>query len=80
MSRASSDHGEVMRRLLLSRTYATTKLSAPHKTLMRGDESPTPGGDANGVGNSPPEMPVTKCGIPFARSAPLARRDMSVRR
>jgi hypothetical protein len=40
-----------------SRTYPTTRLRHPHKTLTNGEDSPLPGGVAKGVGNESPETP-----------------------
>lgn len=45
--------------LNLKSKYPKSKLKAPHKTLIKGDEFPTPGGSANGEGNGFPEMPLT---------------------
>ncbi len=46
--------------LTLNNIYPASKLKQPHNTLTVGDESPLPGGFANGVGNGFPEMPCTK--------------------
>lgn len=40
--------------------YPTTKLKHPQSTFTKGEESPCPGGFANGVGNGLPDMPFTK--------------------
>ncbi|MCK9402179.1 MAG: hypothetical protein M0Q26_02140 [Chitinophagaceae bacterium] len=45
--------------LYLNSEYPTNRLKAPHKTLIKGDEFPKPGGFANGDGNGFPEMPLT---------------------
>jgi len=52
-----------------------SKLSKAHKTFIRGDESPLPGGLAKGVGKGFPEIPFTKCGITFAKKVP-AKNDV----
>ena len=36
-----------------------------------------PGGDANGLWNGLPEMPLTRCGIVFARKAPPKNQAIS---
>ncbi len=46
------------------------KLNKAHATFMTGDESPLPGGFANGVGKGFPQMPLTKCGTKLARKSP----------
>ena len=61
---------QVERPTRATRRYATTRLSDPHKTLTVDDDSPSPGGLANGLWNGLPEMPLTRCGIALARNAP----------
>jgi hypothetical protein len=34
------------------------------------EESPSPGGEANGLWNGCPVIPATKCGTAFVRNAP----------
>src|SRR5580658_10046728 len=50
--------------------YPTTKLNAPHNTFIIGEDSPFPGGEANGDGNLLPITPLTKCGTAFTRKNP----------
>jgi hypothetical protein len=38
-----------------------------------GDDKPLPGGFAKGVGKPLPEMPLTKCGIKFAKNIPAQK-------
>jgi len=45
--------------LNLKSKYPMTILSAPHSTLLNGDELPKPGGSPKGEGNGLPEMPLT---------------------
>lgn len=45
--------------LNLKSKYPMTILSAPHSTLLNGDELPKPGGLPKGDGNGLPEMPLT---------------------
>ena len=45
--------------LYLNSKYPINRLKAAHKTLIKGDEFPTPGESANGEGNGFPEMPLT---------------------
>ena len=45
----------------------------PQRTFDVDDDSPTPGGEANGLWNGFPETPFTKCGIAFARNAPAKK-------
>lgn len=40
------------------------------------DESPLPGGFANGVGNLFPKTPCTKCGTAFAKEIPAKKLAM----
>ena len=58
---------------VVNNMYPITKLKNPHKTLTNGVDNPFPGGCAKGVGNFLPEMPLTKCGILFARKAPAKK-------
>jgi hypothetical protein len=39
------------------------------------EDSPSPGGDANGLWNGCPEIPLPKCGSVFARKAPPKKYD-----
>ncbi len=43
--------------LTINNIYPINKLRQAHKTFRVGEESPWPGGVANGVGNGSPEMP-----------------------
>ncbi len=52
------------------RTYPIARLNVPQSTLTVGEDSPLPGGEANGVGNLCPQTPLTKCGTAFTRKAP----------
>ncbi|RXH55835.1 hypothetical protein GRAN_2692 [Granulicella sibirica] len=47
-----------------------TALNNPHRALMVEDESPSPGGFANGLWNGCPMVPLTKCGTAFAKKIP----------
>jgi hypothetical protein len=42
----------------------------PHRTLTVDDDSPSPGGDAKGLWNACPEIPLPRWGREFARNAP----------
>ena len=46
------------------------RLKKPHSTLTVDEESPCPGGLANGVWNGLPITPLTKCGTALTRKAP----------
>jgi hypothetical protein len=46
------------------------RLKAPHSTFTIAEDSPWPGGEANGLWNGCPIIPFTKCGIALARKAP----------
>ena len=59
--------------LTLKSKYPINKLDSAHKTLVKGDESPLPGGSENGVGNAFPEIPLTKCGTIFVKNAPAKK-------
>ena len=50
--------------------YPITKLNAPHKTFTIAEDSPFPGGEANGDGNRLPITPATKCGTAFTKNIP----------
>ena len=50
--------------------YATARLKSSQAVFSTDDDSPSPGGDANGLWNGPPETPATRCGMVFARNAP----------
>jgi len=41
-----------------------------------GDDSPLPGGFANGVGKVSPEIPWIKCGTKFAINKPAKKQAM----
>jgi hypothetical protein len=43
----------------LKRKYPITKLRSAHSTFITGDDSPSPGGFAKGVGKPLPETPFT---------------------
>jgi hypothetical protein len=58
--------------------HATRRLKAPHSTLTVGDESPWPGGEANGLGNARPDTPFTKWGTALTRRG--IRRQRSTQR
>jgi hypothetical protein len=45
-------------------------LNKPHRTFTVEDDKPTPGGDAKGLWNACPEIPLMKWGSMFARNAP----------
>ena len=49
------------------------KLKNPQSTFINGDDSPLPGGDAKGLWNLRPEMPLRKCGIPLAKNRPAMK-------
>lgn len=46
--------------LTFNNTYPASKLKQAHITLTSGEESPFPGGFANGDGNGSPETPCIK--------------------
>jgi hypothetical protein len=50
-----------------------TKFAKPHNTFTMGEDSPTPGGEANGEWNFLPEIPLTKWGTPLARKTPAKK-------
>ncbi|MGD0755009.1 MAG: hypothetical protein ABR927_08095 [Bacteroidales bacterium] len=56
--------------LILKSKYPTNKLINAHKRLVKGDESPLPGGSANGFGKAFPEILLTKCGTTFVKNTP----------
>ncbi|KAA6312833.1 hypothetical protein EZS27_036299 [termite gut metagenome] len=60
----------------LKSKYPINKLNNAHKTLVRGDESPTPEGVANGVGKESPEIPFMKCGTAFVKNPPAKNAAM----
>jgi hypothetical protein len=62
--------------LTLKSKYPATRLNNPHKTLVRGDESPCPGGLENGVGKAFPEIPLTKWGTAFVKNTPAKNPAM----
>lgn len=43
----------------LKRKYPTTKLKRAHNTFTNGDDKPSPGGFAKGLGKPLPETPFT---------------------
>jgi hypothetical protein len=45
-------------------------LRKPHSTFTVEDESPWPGGLANGLWKGRPITPLTKCGMAFVKKAP----------
>ena len=49
------------------------KFNNAHKTLMKGEDKPFPGGFAKGVGNLLPETPLTKCGTVFVKKTPAKK-------
>jgi hypothetical protein len=55
------------------RTNETTKFEIPQITFIKGEESPLPGGLANGVGNLFPDIPWTKWGIAFTKKPPIKK-------
>ena len=52
------------------------KLNKAHKTFVKGDESPWPGGLAKGVGKKFPEIPFTKWGTAFVKNPPAKKPAM----
>ena len=44
--------------------------TAPQITFISAEDSPTPGGEANGVWNRLPQMPWTVCGMALTAKAP----------
>jgi len=62
--------------LTLKRIYPTSRLNNAHKTLVKGDESPWPGGLENGDGKAFPEIPLTKCGTAFVKNTPAKNPAM----
>ena len=44
--------------------------------FINGEDSPLPGGLANGVGKAFPEIPLTKCGTTFVKNAPAKNAAM----
>ena len=46
------------------------KLNAPQRTFTIAQDKPSPGGDANGLWNGCPIIPLTKCGMALAKNAP----------
>jgi hypothetical protein len=50
--------------------YPITRLNAPHDTFTIAEDSPFPGGEANGEGNFLPHTPLTKCGTAFTKNIP----------
>lgn len=55
------------------RRYPMRRLARPQMTFTGAGELPLPGGEAKGVGNFLPEMPLTKCGTQLARNAPAKK-------
>jgi len=45
-------------------------LNRPQSTLTVEEDKPSPGGDANGLWNGCPEIPLPRWGRVFARKAP----------
>ena len=60
----------------LNSKYPMSKFNNAHKTFVRGEERPLPGGSANGVGKGLPEIPFTKCGTALARNIPAKKAAM----
>lgn len=60
----------------LNNKYPMSIFNNAHNTFMMGEESPLPGGAANGVGNGLPEIPFTKCGTALARNIPAKKAAM----
>ena len=56
--------------LALKSRYPITRFKQAQSTLVVGEESPLPGGVANGVGKGSPEIPCIKCGTTFAKKNP----------
>lgn len=55
---------------LPSRAVPAAAFNALHAALAAGPDSPTPGGEANGVGNLRPCTALTPCGTALARNTP----------
>ncbi len=49
------------------------KFTHPHTTFTTGDESPRPGGLANGVGNASPRTPAARCGTALQINTPARK-------
>ncbi len=49
------------------------KFTHPHTTFTTGDESPRPGGLANGVGNASPRTPAARCGNALQINTPARK-------
>ena len=62
--------------LTLKSKYPTSKLNSAQIILVKGDESPLPGGSENGVGNGFPEIPLTKWGTTFVKNTPAKNPAM----
>jgi len=56
------------------RTYPIMRLARAHKTFTVGDDSPLPGGFANGLGKLLPDIPCTKCGRALVKSTPAKKQ------
>jgi hypothetical protein len=57
-----------------ARTYPMTKFTSDQSTFTSGDDSPLPGGLANGVGNRSPQIPFTKWGTKLVRKRPAKKQ------
>jgi hypothetical protein len=56
------------------------KLNIPQRKFAIGEESPTPLGLANGVGNGTPCNPLARWGIELQRKAPAKKKGDVVHR
>jgi hypothetical protein len=55
------------------RVYPMKKFARPQSAFTSGADSPLPGGEAKGLGNFFPDMPLTKWGTPLARKNPAKK-------
>jgi hypothetical protein len=53
------------------------RIQRPQSTFTIGEDCPSPGGEANGVGNERPDWPLTKCGTAFTRKPPPKKYSRS---
>ena len=56
--------------LPLNSKYPISKFVNAHRMFIKGEDSPFPGGLANGVGKAFPDIPFTKCGTTFVKNTP----------
>jgi hypothetical protein len=56
------------------RRYPIRRFASAHNTFTVGDDSPFPGGCANGLGKLSPDMPCTKCGTVLAKRRPAQKQ------